>query len=462
MPQAELERIAGFGFDGIWLMGVWRRSRGARRVSQTNPGWQEAYRQALPDYAANDVAGSPYAISDYSVDPMLGGEHGLAALRHRLQDLGLRLMLDFVPNHMALDHAWLRAHPQRLVQGGPDLLEREPENYFQTEIDGRPRVFAYGRDPYFAGWPDTVQLDYRKADTRRAMSDILLSIAQRCDGVRCDMAMLLTHDVFLRTWGGSFDPPRAEYWPAAITDLKARHPGFLTLAEVYWDMEWEMQQQGFDYTYDKRLYDRLLEGDGALVHAHLSAGGEFPRHLAHFVENHDERRAAEAFGVQRSKAAAALALTLPGLRLVHEGQIEGYRVKIPVHLGRRQAEEPVEELESFYRLLLDTLRHAVFHEGQWQLLEPRPERADESNHDHVIAHQWTHDDTSRVVIVNLSDQPAELRLPLKMPGLVGRDWLLRDLLNKVDYIRAGDEISGMGLSVRLPAYGFHLFEVRPA
>ena len=462
VPQAELERIGSFGFDGLWLMGVWQRSRGSRRVSQTYPGWQDAYRQALPDYTEDDVTGSPYAISDYSVDPALGGDDGLAALRCRLQELDLRLILDFVPNHMALDHAWLRTHPQRLVQGGADLLEREPENYFQTEIDGRPRVFAYGRDPYFAGWPDTAQLDYRKADTRRAMSDILLSIAQRCDGVRCDMAMLLTQEVFLRTWGGGFDPPKAEFWPAAITDLKARHPGFLTLAEVYWDMEWELQQHGFDYTYDKRLYDRLLEGDGVSVRAHLSAGGEFSRHLARFIENHDERRAAEAFGGQRSKAAAALALTLPGLRLVHEGQMEGYRAKLPVHLGRRQLEEPVEELLSFYQRLLDILRHPVFHEGQWQLLEPRPERADEPGYHHTVAHQWMHGDTGRVVIVNLSDQPVQFQLPLAMPQLAGRDWLLRDLLNDEDYVRIGDEMLGPGLTILLPAYGFHLFDIQPA
>ena len=462
VPQAEMERIASYGFDGLWLMGVWQRSRGARRVSQTYPGWQEAYRQALPGFTEDDVTGSPYAVSDYSVDPALGGDDGLAALRRRLQGLGLRLILDFVPNHMALDHAWLRAFPQRLVQGGPELLARELENYFQTEIDGRPRIFAYGRDPYFAGWPDTVQLDYRKADTRRAMSDILLSIAQRCDGVRCDMAMLLTQEVFLRTWGGGFDPPKAEFWSAAITDLKARHPGFLTLAEVYWDMEWELQQQGFDYTYDKRLYDRLLEGDGVSIRAHLSAGGEFSRHLARFIENHDEPRAAEAFGVQRSKAAAALALTLPGLRLVHEGQMEGYRARLPVHLGRRQLEEPVEELLSFYRLLLDILRHPVFHRGQWQLLEPRPERADDSSYHHAVAHQWMHGDTNRIVVVNLSDQAAQFQLPLAMPQLAGQNWLLRDLLNDEDYVRTGDEMLGPGLSIFLPGHGFHLFDIQPA
>jgi glycosidase len=220
VPQAELARIAGYGFDGLWLMGIWQRSPGARHLAQTYPGWQEAYQQALPGFTPDDIVGSPYAIRDYCVDPALGGDEGLASLRTRLRDLGLRLILDFVPNHMALDHDWLATHPQRLVPGDSDRLAREPANYFQTDVDGQARIFAYGRDPYFDGWPDTVQIDYRRPDTRRAMSDLLLSVAERCDGVRCDMAMLLTRDVFLNTWGGSFDPPEAEFWPAAITDLK--------------------------------------------------------------------------------------------------------------------------------------------------------------------------------------------------------------------------------------------------
>lgn len=460
VPQPELERIANYGFDGVWLMGVWQRSRGARHVAQTFPGWQDAFRYALPDYTADDVVGSPYAISDYRIDPALGGEEGLAAIRGRLRELGLLLILDFVPNHMALEHGWLRTHPQRLVQGDPDRLAHEPENYFQTEIDGEQRVFAHGRDPYFAGWPDTVQLDYRLADTRRAMADILLSIAKRCDGVRCDMAMLLTHDVFLRTWSGSFDPPKAEFWPAAITDLKAQQPGFLTMAEVYWDMEWELQQQGFDYTYDKRLYDRLLHGDATSVRAHLTAGIDFQRHLARFIENHDEERAAEAFGVERSKAAAVLSLTLPGLRLLHEGQLEGYQVKLPVHLVRRRPEEPVAGLEPSYRRLLGILRHPVFHDGHWQALEPRAAEAGNPTYQNAVAHQWVHGDAARIVVVNLSGQLLQFRLPVRIPQLAGRHWLLCDLLNDVEYARSGDEMLGPGLYVALPEYGYHLFEVR--
>ena len=461
VPQAELERLAGYGFDALWLMGVWQRSPGGRKIAQEHPGLQAEYRRALPDYTPKDVVGSPYAIYRYRVDPTLGGDEELAALRQRLRLLGLRLVLDFVPNHLAVDHAWLAEHPERLVQGSAARLARQPGNYFGRDAGGQRRVFTHGRDPNFGGWTDTVQLDYRRPDTRRAMSDTLLAVAGHCDGVRCDMAMLVNQDVFLRTWGGKFDPPRAEFWPAAITDVKAAHPDFLTLAEAYWDLEWELQQQGFDYTYDKRLYDRLLGGDASSVRLHLQASLEYQRHLARFIENHDEERALAAFGPQRSRAVATLALTLPGLRLLHEGQLEGRRFKLPVQLDRRQPEPPEPGLEPFYRRLLAALRHPVLHDGDWRSLEPREQRTGNPSFRHFVAHRWALGDEHRLVVVNLAPDAAQCCLPLDLPALAGRPWRLQDLLSGARYVRDGDELLARGLYLDLPGYGCHLFELQP-
>lgn len=462
VPQAELERIGGYGLDGVWLMGVWQRSVAGRKVAREHPDLQPGYQQALPGFTAEDVVGSPYAVYEYRVDEHLGGDEALATLRRRLADLGLRLMLDFVPNHLAVDHRWLAEHPDWLVQGGPNKLAREPDNYFQTQAGGQWRVFAHGRDPYFAGWTDTVQLDYRPAAARRAMADILLSIADRCDGLRCDMAMLVDQAIFRRTWGGQFDPPRAEFWLAAITDLRARHPGFLMLAEVYWDMEWELQQQGFNYTYDKRLYDWLVKGDAMDVRLHLTASLDYQGHLARFIENHDEPRAAEALGLERSKAAAVLALTLPGFRLLHEGQLQGRRLKLPVQLGRRQPEEAEPGLEALYGKLLAALKDPVFHEGIWRLLRPQPEWEGNFSHRNAVAHLWSQGDAIRVIIVNLSGQPAQFFLPVDLPRLAGRDWQLLDQLNDQAHVRSGAELVGRGLYVDLDSYGYHLFELRAA
>ncbi|MFZ2488297.1 MAG: alpha-amylase family glycosyl hydrolase [Anaerolineae bacterium] len=463
VPQAELERIAAYGFDGVWLMGIWQRSPAGQEVARAIPALQEEYRRALPDCRTEDIVGSPYCILDYRVDAALGGDAELATLRGRLADLGLLLMLDFVPNHLARDHAWTTQHPDWLVQGTTDALAHAPENYFTAaDADGQWHVYAHGRDPYLPGWSDTVQVDYRHPAARRAMADYLVALAERCDGARCDMAMLVTRDVFLRTWGGMFDTERAEFWPEVATTLHALHPGFVLLAEVYWNLEWELQQQGFDYTYDKRLYDRLLERDAVDVTMHLTADMDYQNHLARFVENHDERRAVTAFGEQRSLAAALLSYTVPGLRLFHEGQLDGWRVKLPVQLGRRPAEATNPPVQTFYHRLLAALSQPVFHDGQWRLFAPMQEWAGNPTHRHIVAHGWKWHDDMRLIFVNLSPEPAQAVVPLDWPQLAGSNWRLDDILNDASYVRRGDEMIGNGLYIHLPAYGYHLFEVHHA
>jgi glycosidase len=461
VPQQELERIARYRFDAVWLMGVWRRSTGARRISRTNPTLREEYARTLPDFTEEDIVGSPYAISDYSVDPNLGGDEGLATLRARLAELGLRLILDFVPNHLAIDHTWTTEYPERLVQGDDEKLAREPRNYFRAGRGKEARIFAYGRDPYFDGWPDTVQIDYRRAETREAMTGTLLSVAGRCDGVRCDMAMLLTHDIFRRTWGGEFEPAGTEFWPEAIGRVKAAHPDFLFMAEVYWDMEFELQQQGFDFCYDKRLYDRLLRDDASDVRGHLRADMNYQSRLARFVENHDEHRAQEAFVPERCPAVSTLTLTLPGLRLLHEGQLEGWRTKLSVHLGRRPQEVFDADVEQHYRRLLEALAHPVFHEGDWRQIEPREAWGDNRSHLNFVASLWSSGEELRLVTVNLSNERAQCYMPLDVPELAGRFWLLSDHLSQAHYLRDGDALVSSGLYLDVPAYGHHLFEITP-
>lgn len=461
VPQSELERLAEYGFDAVWLMGVWERSPGARAISRTDPALREEYARTLPGYTDEDVVGSPYAIIGYRVDPALGGDEGLAAVRARLCELGLLLLLDFVPNHMAIDHPWTAEHPERLVQSDDASLASEPQNYFRAGTGEQARVFAHGRDPYFPGWPDTVQLDYRRAETRAAMTEELLSIASKCDGVRCDMAMLVTREVFSRTWGGEFDTPEAEFWPEAIGRVKTEHPDFLFMAEVYWDMEYRLQQQGFDFAYDKRLYDRMLHEGAPSVRAHLRADLNYQSRLARFIENHDEPRALEAFGPERGRASSALALTLTGLRLLHEGQLEGRRTKLSVHLGRRSQEVADEGLEQHYRRLLAALAHAVFHEGGWQQVEPREAWAGNPSHQNFVGSLWTSGEDLRLVAVSLSPERAQCYLPLELSALAGRPWLLSDALSDAQYLRDGDGLLSPGLYLDVPAYGHHLFEIRP-
>jgi glycosidase len=267
IPNRALDEWAQAGFDLVWFLGIWQTGPAGRRVSESNPEWLAEYPRVLPDFRLSDICGSCFAIQDYRVHDEYGGDAALDRLRQRLRDHGLRLMLDFVPNHTAPDHPWVHEHPDYYVGGSEERLAAEPHNYCRVETAEGERILAYGRDPYFAGWPDTLQLNYGSPALQEAMSGELRRIAARCDGVRCDMAMLVLPEVFERTWGIRADP----FWPRVTKTVHDEVPGFLLLAEVYWDLEWTLQQQGFDYTYDKRLYDRLHEGHARPAREHLLA-----------------------------------------------------------------------------------------------------------------------------------------------------------------------------------------------
>ena len=347
IPDSFLDQIVSLGFDYVWFLGLWQTGPAGRQVSLSHHEWLQEFQATLPDFTEADVSGSPFAVTGYTLHRDFGPEADLFSLKERLRKRNLKLMVDFVPNHTAPDHPWVQAHPEFYVQGSAADLEREPHNYRRVETPGGSLILAYGRDPYFAGWPDTFQLNYRHPGLREAMAQELLKLAGIADGVRCDMAMLILPEVFQRTWGerslptdGS--PPVDElFWPETIGRVKAKNPDFIFMAEVYWDLEWTLMQQGFDYCYDKSLYDRLLSRDAAAVRAHLWADMAYQNRLARFLENHDEPRAAHDFPPPLHQAAAVITYLTPGLRFFHEGQLEGRRVKVSMHLGRRP-EEPVD------------------------------------------------------------------------------------------------------------------------
>ncbi len=456
VPDAELDRLAEDGFDLVWFLGVWQTGEAARRVSASNEGWRAEYRRVLPDFRESDVCGSCFAIRDYRVHSDFGGDAALARLRGRLRQRGLRLILDFVPNHMAPDHPWVAEHPDWFVAGSWEKLASQPQNYAKVTRGEGERVLAYGRDPYFDGWPDTFQLNYGNAGLQEAMLGELKRIAAQCDGVRCDMAMLVLPEIFERTWGIASAP----FWPRATSTVRAEVPGFLFMAEVYWDLEWTLQQQGFDYAYDKRLYDRLEHGRARPVREHFFAGLDFQDRLARFLENHDEPRAAATFAPDVHRAAAVLTFFSPGLRFFHQGQREGKRVRIPVHLGRGPGETPDAGLAAFYEGLLECLKDPAFRDGQWQLLECRPAWDGNPTFDDFVAFSWTGPgDRRRLVVVNYSGHQSQCYLAVTWGDLAGRHWYLTDRLGPDAYDRSGDDLAGKGLYLDLPAWGTHVFTV---
>jgi hypothetical protein len=451
------DAVTPAGVDAVWLMGVWERSPAGLAVAKSTPDLQASWRQVLPDLRPDDVIGSPYCVRRYHVDAAFGGSEGLAAARAALANRGVRLLLDYVPNHVAPDHPWTQTHPERFIRGAAGDLESDPAAW--TKVGDH--ILARGRDPYFPPWPDVVQLDAFSPALRAATTDTLSVIAEQCDGIRCDMAMLMTNDVFSRTWAGRSGPsPTSEFWPTVIAGLRTRHPGTVLLAETYWDLEWELQQQGFDFCYDKRLYDRMLAGDAAGVRAHLGADLTYQRRLMRFLENHDEPRVAAQLPPGAERAAAVAIATLPGATLWHEGQFERRRIRPPVFLRRRPHEPPDRQLSAWYRSLLGALDAHGVRRGQWRLLEVTG-WPDNQTCQYLVAWTWSggDDGVRHLVVVNLSDAPAEGRMALGWPDLRSRQWGFRDLLQGVAFQRDGDELVDSGLFVAMEAREFYVLEV---
>ncbi len=456
IPDSELDRLASNGFDWLYFLGVWQTGPAGRNVSLQNAEWRREYHELLPDFQEEDVCGSCFAVRSYSVHYEFGGNPELAGLRDRIHDRGMRLMLDFVPNHTSPDHAWVQQHPEFYVHGTQEQLDREPQNYVRLETQSGPMVLAFGRDPYFSGWPDTLQLNYAEPALREAMASNLEGVAEMCDGVRCDMAMLILPEVFERTWGLRPEP----FWPIAIQRVRSRRPDFVFMAEVYWDLEWTLQQQGFDYTYDKRLYDRLLEGYARPVRDHFRADMDFQTHSARFLENHDEPRAAAAFSREAHMAAAVLTFLCPGLRFIHQGQVEGRTKRIPVHLGRGPVEPTDHDLCNFYEQLLGCVHRRECRDGEWRLLECTPAWDGNWTWDSFIGFSWSTEDRLRlVIVVNYASHQSQCRLRLPFDELRGLTIRLRNLIGPEAYDRNGDDMQAQGLFVDLPAWGYNVFEV---
>jgi hypothetical protein len=456
IPETEWELPARLRMDAVWLMGVWERSPAGIAIALANQGLQEDFRRALPDVGREDIVGSPYCVRRYEVDPDLGGREGLAAARRALAKRGIRLMLDFVPNHVAPDHPWVSEHPEYFVRGTAEDLQRDPASF--REVNGN--IFACGRDPFFPAWPDVLQLNAFHPGLRKAATATLTSIADQSDGVRCDMSMLMMNKIFGRTWGNRVGtPPRTDYWPEVIQAVRRGHPDFLFMAEAYWDLEWELQQQGFDFCYDKRLYDRLEHDNAENIRQHLQADLSYQKKLVRFIENHDEPRAAATFPPTKERAAAVAVLTQVGAGLLHEGQLEGRKVRLPVFLARRPKEEVDAELKDFYDRLLTVLAGTGLRRGEWQLCD-RTGWPDNGSFRNLVTWCWREGEKRHVVVVNLSDSRSQARIHLPWNDLSNRSWQLEDLLSGARYRNEGNELEAEGLFVDLEPWGYHLLEAQ--
>jgi Alpha amylase, catalytic domain len=459
VPDPEWDALAAQGFHIVWLMGVWRRSPLSRRMNQENPANVAQFSLALPGWKPEDVISSPYAVTAYSPDPRIGNWQALDAAREKLRSRGIALFLDFVGNHTALDHPWMREHPEFYVQASPDEFQKNPSLYYTRSTTPPAHYVALAKDPYFPPWQDVAQLNHFNPGLRAAQLNDLRTIAAHCDGIRCDMAMLQLNDIFNANWRhllGDTPVPENEFW----TEAHAALPALTLLAEAYWGTEQRLLDLGFSYSYDKTLYDALRDHNIPQIRERLASLPERQSDFARFMENHDEQRRAVVFPDDRLAADGTLLGTLPGIRFYHQGELEGRRIRLPITL-RIAADEPPDPLSTkFFQKILQITRQDVFHEGKWNVLDVAPEG--DAPTDALLVYEWRSPKAWKIIAVNLAAYPSQGRVHLVGRVSPQQNYIFNDELNNVRYNRTGQELQDLGLFIRRDPYQAHVFDITPA
>jgi hypothetical protein len=459
VPDSEWAAIARLGFDAVWLMGIWQRSPESRRVALEDTANFGGYNEALPGWKPTDVIGSPYAVAQYVPDPRIGSWQSLDRVREKLRKLGMALFLDFVGNHTAFDHPWTHEHPEFYVRGTAEDFEKNPASFFPVNTPQATHYLALARDPYFPPWKDVAQLNHFNPAMRAAQLADLRNIANHCDGLRCDMAMLHLNNIFASIWGQLLHdakPPEKEFWEEAHQTA----PGLILLAEAYWNTEPRLLDLGFSFAYDKEIYDAVRDSNISAVRARISGEQTYQTRLARFLENHDEPRRAAVFGNERLPAVGTLMATLPGMRFYHQGELEGLKIRLPITLRIPAAEIPDSASVYFFRKVLAITNEEVFHAGEWNLLEVAPDSDDTSSN--LIVYEWRLKNTWKVIVVNLAGYASQGRVKLGDRVSLAQNYIFHDQLSEDRYLRNGDELHNIGLFVRREAGQAHLFDVTPA
>jgi hypothetical protein len=459
VPDSEWDVLATQGFHIVWLMGVWQRSPLSRQLALQNPANAAQFTLALPNWKSEDVISSPYAVTAYIPDQRIGNWAALDAAREKLRSRGIGLFLDFVGNHTALDHPWMREHPDYYVQASQEEFQKNPTFYYTQSTAQGPQYIALAKDPYFPPWQDVAQLNHFNPALRAAQLTDLRSIAAHCDGIRCDMAMLQLNAIFDSNWRrllGNTPPPEKEFW----TEARAAVPNLILLAEAYWGTEQRLLDLGFSYSYDKTLYDAVRDINIAKIRDRLSSFPERQSDFARFMENHDEQRRAIVFPNDRLAAVGTLLSTLPGMRFYHQGELEGRRIHLPITLRAAADEPPDPFATNFFQKILRITKQDVFHEGKWSQLDVAPEG--DAPTDSLLVYEWRSPKAWKIIAVNLAAYTSQGRVHLADRVSPTQNYIFNDELNHVPYDRTGQELHDIGLFIRRDAFQAHLFDITVA
>lgn len=455
IPESYLFKIKALGFDAVWLMGIWQQSPTSAAIAKEHSDVNTYLAKTVPDYKKEDITASLYAIYDYVVNPNFGGNNAIRILKQRLNEMGIKLILDFAGNHLSCDNPYILTNPEMFITK-TEVSEKEKELFFQAP---NGLWFAHGKDPHFYPWTDTAQLNFASPVTRAFLTKTLDQIALLCDGLRCDMVMLMLNKVFQEQWGQyiSKPPPQEEFWTEAIRQIKEKYSTFTFLAEVYWGLDWEVQELGFDFTYDKTLYDRLLMSNAQDIQGHLNAEHLYQMRSLRFIANHDEESPIRAFGKEKSKAAATACYTLTGARLFTMSQLYGAKYRLPIQYLPQKIEKDNEFL-SFYNTLLEIINHPCFHGGQWSLKHPLPVAKNDEGFKNILSWLWVQNTTCKIVVINYSDVPSKCKFNMdKLPKTDKKSIILTEQLKNTELILDMSDIRQNGFYQDMKPYEVKIF-----
>ena len=447
IPIEEFDTLKQNGIEIVWMMGVWKLGTYGVEFDR-----KQDYSNVLPGWTAEDVIGSPYAIAEYVCNPEIGTDEDLAWLRSELHSRGLKLMLDFVPNHSAIDAP--TAENPKLYIRAPEG-KKDPNRYTDSGI-------AFGRYNHDADpWKDVIQWNYWENETREIMKQNLLKVLSLSDGARCDVASLLLNEFFEQTWKEeleywNYKKPEEEFWAWAFKEVKGKYPDAILLAEVYGDKEIEaLYQNGFTYTYDKELLDKLM-GTSKDVKDYISQKTlDYWDHSAHFVENHDENRIVYNVNgdVEKAKAAGTIAATLGGMIFMNHGQWSGFKNKLEVHLRRGADEMENEGVKRYYKRLMKVVQNPAFTSPSYYYVD----NISGDKKDDFVAYIREEGDNHYLVIVNYSDKKGCSNVPIH--NLEGTGEIsIHEAIDDVEYIRNAENIKNNGLRVCLHPWQSQIFK----
>ena len=446
IPLEEFDYLKESGIEIVWMMGVWKLGKYGIDLDKKSD-----YSNVLPDWTEKDVIGSPYAIYEYVCNPEIGRNIDLIWLREQLNSRNMKLMLDFVPNHSAVDAPTSTSNPEFYVHAPEG--KTDPKRYTDSGL-------AYGKDPYFDPWRDVLQWNYWENKTRYYMKDNLMTVLSYADGVRCDMAHLMLNDVFGNTWkeeleAWGYKRPENEFWEFAFNEVKQKYPDAILLAEVYEDWEIDsLYKLGFTYTYDKVLLDKL-EGSSKDINDYIYDKTEkYWGHSAHFVENHDENRAVYNMGsVEKAKAAGTIAATLGGMIFMNHGQWSGYRNKLDVHLIRGAYEPENISVKNYYERLMKIIQNPAFTGSKYSFVS----NMSGDKKDDFVAYLREEGNNHYLIVVNYSDVTGCANVPIY--NIEGNGKIsLHEVIDNVEYIRDIDIIRKDGLRVCLYPWQSQIFK----